>query len=295
MCGNYQKVWKSAETILPFSCCPFFSCCPLVFLWEKKTPINITNFGGTPPGVCPVCPMDMSHLSRHMSRLSRRHSAPWIWISTEIGPNVPGVPGTPRIYPWGGASRAFRPPNFFMWFYIVGFFSLHKEKEPAQWQQNVSTIKFALSAFYCHGVSPEKKKKKRLGRFSSLPPVAPPSKTANFIFIVVSPSLKEGRFSLDGASLMHGMHEVDLLARERRISKLVGSRLCRVCAALLAGCRRGLALAFASSRCRRTLCFFPCDLFPWRLACWSLDLFECFLHTFPWSYRICTVKAEIVL
>ena len=43
---------------------------------ERKKPINIKEFGGTPPGVCPVCPVEMSHLSRHMSRLSRGHSAP---------------------------------------------------------------------------------------------------------------------------------------------------------------------------------------------------------------------------
>ena len=45
---------------------------------DENTAINIKNFGGTPPGVCvcAVCPMDTSHLSRHMSRLSRGHSAP---------------------------------------------------------------------------------------------------------------------------------------------------------------------------------------------------------------------------
>ena len=41
-------------------------------LWGKKKPINIKNCGGTHPSVCPVCPMDMSHLSR----LSRGHSGP---------------------------------------------------------------------------------------------------------------------------------------------------------------------------------------------------------------------------
>ena len=45
--------------------------------------------------------------------------------------------------------------------------------EPAQWQQNFSTIKFALSIFYCRGVSHEKQ---RFGRFSSLPPRPPPLK-----------------------------------------------------------------------------------------------------------------------
>ena len=43
-------------------------------LGERKKPINIKNFGGTPPGVCPVCPGDTSHLSHDMSRLSRGHS-----------------------------------------------------------------------------------------------------------------------------------------------------------------------------------------------------------------------------
>ena len=43
---------------------------------EGKKPINIKNVSGTPPGLCPVCPVDMSHLSRHLSRLSRGHSAP---------------------------------------------------------------------------------------------------------------------------------------------------------------------------------------------------------------------------
>ena len=37
---------------------------------ERTKPINIKNFGGTPPGVRPVCPGDTSHLSRDMSRLS---------------------------------------------------------------------------------------------------------------------------------------------------------------------------------------------------------------------------------
>ena len=37
---------------------------------KEKKPINIKNFGGTPPGLCPVCPVDMSHLSRHMARVS---------------------------------------------------------------------------------------------------------------------------------------------------------------------------------------------------------------------------------
>ena len=48
--------------------------------WERKKPINIKNFGGTPPGVRPVCPGDTSHLSRDMSRLSRGHAVPLVLI-----------------------------------------------------------------------------------------------------------------------------------------------------------------------------------------------------------------------
>ena len=52
------------------------------FLPGKEKPINIKNFGGTPPGVRPVCPGDTSHLSRDMSRLSRGHSVPLLLIYT---------------------------------------------------------------------------------------------------------------------------------------------------------------------------------------------------------------------
>ena len=52
------------------------------FTGERKKPINIKNFGGTPPGVRPVCPGDTSHLSRDMSRLSRGHSVPLVLIHT---------------------------------------------------------------------------------------------------------------------------------------------------------------------------------------------------------------------
>ena len=44
---------------------------------ERKKPINIKNFGGTPPGVRPVCPGDTSHLSHDMSRLSRGTFCPF--------------------------------------------------------------------------------------------------------------------------------------------------------------------------------------------------------------------------
>ena len=49
---------------------------------ERKKPINIKNFGGTPPGVRPVCPGDTSRLSRDMSRLSRGHSVPLVLTYT---------------------------------------------------------------------------------------------------------------------------------------------------------------------------------------------------------------------
>ena len=54
----------------------------LALNWERKKPINIKNFGGTPPGVRPVCPGDTSHLSRDMSRLARGHSVPLVLIYT---------------------------------------------------------------------------------------------------------------------------------------------------------------------------------------------------------------------
>ena len=50
--------------------------------WERKKPINIKNFSGTPPGVRPVCPGDTSRLSRDMSRLSRGRSVPVVLIYT---------------------------------------------------------------------------------------------------------------------------------------------------------------------------------------------------------------------
>ena len=54
----------------------------LEHLGRTRKPINIKNFGGTPPGVRPVCPGDTSHLSRDMSRLSRGHSVPLVLIYT---------------------------------------------------------------------------------------------------------------------------------------------------------------------------------------------------------------------
>ena len=89
--------------------------------WERKKPINIKNFGGTPPGVRPVCPGDTSHLSRDMSRLSGDILSLQYWFTHKSGPNVPGVPGTSRVCPWD-ASGASRPSNSCMWFFFIGFF-----------------------------------------------------------------------------------------------------------------------------------------------------------------------------
>ena len=59
-------------------------------------------------------------------------------------------------------------------------------KLPAQGQQNFSTIKFALSKFYCRGeISP--RKTQCFGQFCPRGPA--PSKSKIFIFIVVSLSL----------------------------------------------------------------------------------------------------------
>ena len=44
---------------------------------------------------------------------------------------------------------------------------------------NFSTIKFAISIFYCRGISHTKQ---RFGRFSSLPPRPPPLKNREFYF-----------------------------------------------------------------------------------------------------------------
>ena len=48
-----------------------------------------------------------------------------------------------------------------------------------QWQQNLSTIKFAISKFYCGGISHEKQ---HFGGSSSLPQGPPPLKNGNFYF-----------------------------------------------------------------------------------------------------------------
>ena len=52
------------------------------WMGKERKPKDIKKSSGTPPGLCLVCPVDMSHLSRYLSRLSRGHSGPWMWIST---------------------------------------------------------------------------------------------------------------------------------------------------------------------------------------------------------------------
>ena len=85
----------------------FSACAPLCCKWGKKNPINIKNFGGTPPGVRPVCPGDTSHLSHDMSRLSRGQSVPLV-IDLHINQSQMSqvslgrpefVPGTPPGHP----------------------------------------------------------------------------------------------------------------------------------------------------------------------------------------------------
>ena len=78
--------------------------------WQD-TPWCVSRLSGTCPVICPVCPADIQPLEFE--------------FTTQIGPNVPGAPGTSRIYLWD-ASVAFRPPNSFMWFFSIGFF-LHRE------------------------------------------------------------------------------------------------------------------------------------------------------------------------
>ena len=45
------------------------------YLWGKKKTNKHKEFWRDTPWLCPVCPVDMSHLSRHLS-LSRGHAAP---------------------------------------------------------------------------------------------------------------------------------------------------------------------------------------------------------------------------
>ena len=94
----------------------------LGFIWGKKKPINIKNFGRTPLGLCPVCPVDMSHLSRHLSRLSCGHSAP-IYVNFHTNrPKRPGCPwDVPNLSP--GRSRGIPTTKFlYVIFLYAGFF-----------------------------------------------------------------------------------------------------------------------------------------------------------------------------
>ena len=94
---------------------------------KRIKPINIKNFGGTPPGVRPVCPGDTSHLSRDISRLSRGHSVPLVLIYSahKSGPDVPGVPGTSRVCPWDASGASDRQIPLCDFSFSV--FSLHKD------------------------------------------------------------------------------------------------------------------------------------------------------------------------
>ena len=126
---DFKKLQQIGSIFDPnSSCCENFGVCPLVCVnlccpWERKKPINIKNFGGTPPGLCPVCPGDMSHLSRDMSRLSRGHSVPLVLISPPSGPNVPGVPGTSRVCPWDASGASDR--QIPLCDFSLSVFSLH--------------------------------------------------------------------------------------------------------------------------------------------------------------------------
>ena len=92
---------------------------------RKKKPINIKHFGGAPPGLCPVCPVDMSHLSRHLSRLSRGHSAP-LNVNFHINrPKRPGCPwGVPNLSP--GHSRGIPTTKFLHVIFLYRFFVRHR-------------------------------------------------------------------------------------------------------------------------------------------------------------------------
>ena len=59
-------------------------------------------------------------------------------------------------------------------------------QEPAQWQAKFSTIRFAISKFYCRGVSHEKKKNSVFGQISSLTPISPPPSKAQILFLLSS-------------------------------------------------------------------------------------------------------------
>ena len=78
---------------------------------KRKKTMNRKNFGRTPPGLCPVCPVDMSHLSRHLSRMSRGHSAP-IHVNFHMNrPERHGCPwDVPNVFP--GRSQGIPTTKF---------------------------------------------------------------------------------------------------------------------------------------------------------------------------------------
>ena len=73
---------------------------PPLALMGKEKPTNTKNFGRTPPGLCPICPVDMSHLSRHLSRLFPADILP-LNVNFHIDrPKRPGCPwGRPEFIP----------------------------------------------------------------------------------------------------------------------------------------------------------------------------------------------------
>ena len=86
---------------------------------KEEKPINIKNFGVTPPGLCPICPVDMSH---HLSRLSRGHS------ECEFPHNRPKRPGCPWDVPnlSPGRSQGIPTTKFLYVTFLYRFFVLHK-------------------------------------------------------------------------------------------------------------------------------------------------------------------------
>ena len=94
---------------------------------ERKKPINIKNFGGTPPGVRPVCPGDTSHLSRDMSRLSHPFSIDLHINQAQMSQVSLGrpefVPGTPP----GRPTAKFLYLIFLYRFFFLSIMSARKD------------------------------------------------------------------------------------------------------------------------------------------------------------------------
>ena len=78
---------------------------------KGKKPIHIKNFGGTPPGLCPVCPVDMSQLSRGPVPSVPRTFCP-LNVNFHINrPKRPGCPwDVPNLSP--GRSRGIPTTKF---------------------------------------------------------------------------------------------------------------------------------------------------------------------------------------